>query len=33
MFPDYYIATDETLYPARGGVSFKKHVNRSETNC
>ena len=25
MSPDDYIATDETLYPTRGGVSFKTY--------
>ena len=25
MFPDDYIATDETLYPTRVGISFKTY--------
>ena len=26
MSPDDYIAIDETLYPARGGISFKTYT-------
>ena len=33
MSPDDYIAIDETLYPTRGGISFKTYNKDKPDKC